>query len=76
MTKLPETNLLINLISIFNHIFEKHYFGSFFVFYTNYLVILGDKKIHTQKWCISEKIQTTQVRGYKRFFDSPSGGGF
>ena len=42
---------------ICNHFFDKTHFGAFSVFYTNYSLNLGDKKIQTQKWCIRDKFR-------------------
>ena len=53
---------------IFNHIIEKHHFGAFSVFHTNYSLILGDKKIQTQKWCIAEKLRPQKLEVTKGFF--------
>ena len=53
---------------IFNHIFEKYHFGAFSVFYTNYSLILGDKKIQTQKWCIREKFRHQKLGVTKGFY--------
>ena len=53
---------------IFNHIFEKHRFGAFSDFHTNYSVIHGDKKIQPQKWCIAEKFRPQKLGVTKGFF--------
>ena len=53
---------------IFYHIFQKYHFGAFSVFHTNYSVILGDKKIQTQKWCIAEKFRPQKLGVTKGFF--------
>ena len=53
---------------IFNHIFKKYHFGAFSVFYTNYSLILGDKKIQTQKWCIREKFRHQKLGVTKGFY--------
>ena len=55
--KLSKTNLRMTLGLIFNHLFWKHHFGAFSVFYTKYSSIFGDKKIQTQKWCIWKKFR-------------------
>ena len=52
----------------YNHIFKKYHFGLFPVFHTNYSVILGDKKIQTQKWCIAEKFGRQKLGRKKGFF--------
>ena len=66
--KLPKTNLWMTLGLIFNHIFKKYHFGAFSVFYTNYSLILGDKKIQTQKWCIREKFRHQKLGVTKGFY--------
>ena len=66
--KLPKTNIWMTLGLIFNHIFEKYHFGAFSVFYTNYSLILGDKKIQTQKWYIWEKFWHQKLGVTKGFF--------
>ena len=53
---------------IFNHFFDKTHFGAFSVFYTNYLLIFGDKKIQTQKWCIREKFRHQKLGVTKGFY--------
>ena len=53
---------------IFNHFFAKTHFGAFSVFHPKYAVIFEDKKIQTQKWCITEKSLTTEVRENKMLF--------
>ena len=53
---------------IFNQFFYKPYFEAFSVFYTKYSVILGDKKIQTQKWCIAEKFRPQKLKVTKGFF--------
>ena len=72
--KPPETNLWMTLGLIFNHFFDKTHFGAFSVFYTNYLLIFGDKKIQNQKWCIREKFRCQKIGVMKgcylvKFFD-------
>ena len=66
--KLSKTNLRMTLGLIFNHLFWKHHFGAFSVFYTKYSSIFGDKKIQTQKWCIVEKFRPQKVGVTKGFF--------
>ena len=66
--KLSKTNLRMTLGLIFNHLFWKHHFGAFSVFYTNYSSIFGDKKIQTQKWCIIEKFRPQKLGVTKGFF--------
>ena len=58
----------VNLFTLVNHIFKKYHFGAFSVFYTNYSLILGDKKIQTQKWCIREKFRHQKLGVTKGFF--------
>ena len=58
---------------IFNHFFYKTHFGAFSVFYTNYSLIFGDKKIQTQKWCIVEKFRPQNLGVTKGFFILKSG---
>ena len=71
--KLPKTNIW-NLGLIFNHFFEKHHFGAFSVFHTNYLVILGEKKIQIEICMLyHRKILTREVRSNKRFICTQSG---
>ena len=54
---------------IFNHFFDKPHFEAFSVFfYTKYSVILGGKKIQTQKWCIAEKFRPQKLGVTKGFF--------
>ena len=53
---------------IFNHFFDKTHFGAFSVFYTNYSLIFGDKKIQTQKWCIREKFWRQKLGVTKGFY--------
>ena len=53
---------------IYNHFFDKTHFGAFSVFHTKYLVILEDKKIQTQKWCIQEIFQHQKLGVTKGFF--------
>ena len=53
---------------IFNHFFAKTHFGAFSVFHTKYGVILEDKKIQTQKWCIREKFRHQKLGVMKGFF--------
>ena len=75
--KPPETNLWMTLGLIFNHFFDKTHFGAFSVFYTNYSLIFGDKKIQIQKWCIREKFRRQKLgvtKGFylvKFFYDAP-----
>ena len=66
--KLSKTNLRMTLGLIFNHLFWKHHFGAFSVFYTKYSSIFGDKKIQTQKWCIVEKFRPQKLGVTKGFF--------
>ena len=66
--KPPETNLWMTLGLIFNHFFDKTHFGAFSVFYTNYSLIFGDKKIQTQKWCIREKFRRQKLGVTKGFY--------
>ena len=66
--KLSKTNLRMTLGLIFNHLFWKHHFGAFSVFYTKYSSIFGDKKIQTQKWCIVEKFWPQKLGVTKGFF--------
>ena len=53
---------------IFNHFFPKTHFGAFSVFPAKYMVILEDKKIQTQKWCIREKFRHQKLGVTKGFF--------
>ena len=53
---------------IFNHLVDKTHFGAFFVFYTNYSLIFGDKKIKNQKWFMREKFQHQKLGVTKGFF--------
>ena len=66
--KLSKSNLRMTLGLIFNHLFWKHHFGAFSVFYTKYSSIFGDKKIQTQKWCIVEKFRPQKLGVTKGFF--------
>ena len=66
--KPSKTNLRMTLGLIFNHLFWKHHFGAFPVFYTKYSSIFGDKKIQTQKWCIVEKFRPQKLGVTKGFF--------
>ena len=66
--KPPETNLRMTLGLIFNHFFYKAHFGAFSVFYTNYSLIFGDKKIQIQKWCIREKFRCQKLGVTKGFY--------
>ena len=60
--------------NLVNHIFEKHHFGAFSVFHTNYLVILGEKKIQIEICMLyHRKILTREVRSNKRFIYTQSG---
>ena len=61
---------------IFNHIFEKHRFGAFSVFHTNYSVIHGRQKNPNSKMVHRRKISTIEVRGNRRFFYTQSVVGF
>ena len=53
---------------IFNHFFAKTHFGAFSVFHTKNRVILEDKKIQTQKWCILENFRHQKLGVTKGFF--------
>ena len=53
---------------IFNHFFDKTHFGEISVFHAKYMVILEDKKIQTQKWCIREKFRHQKLGVTKGFF--------
>jgi len=53
---------------IFNHFFDKTHFGAFSVFRAKYTVILEDKKIQTQKWCIREKFRHQKLGVTKGFY--------
>ena len=53
---------------IFNHVFAKTHFGAFPVFRAKYMVILEDKKIQTQKWCIREKFRHQKLGVTKGFY--------
>ena len=53
---------------IFNHFFDKTHFGAFSVFRSKYMVILEDKKIQTQNWCIREKFLHQKLGVTKGFF--------
>ena len=52
----------------FYSFFDKTHFGAFSVFYTNYSLIFGDKKIQIQKWCIQEKFRHQKLGVTKGFF--------
>ena len=51
----------------FNNFFDKIHFGEFSVFRAKYMVILEDKKIQTQKWCIREKFRHQKLGETKGF---------
>ena len=53
---------------IFNHFNDKTHFGAFSVFRTKYTVILEDKKIQTQNWCIGKKFRDQKLGVTKGFF--------
>ena len=48
----------------FDNFFDKPHFVPFPVFYTKYLVVLGDKKIQIQKWCTAEKFWLQKLGVY------------
>ena len=51
-----------------NNFFDKTQFGASSVFPAKYMVILEDKKIQTQKWCIQEKFRHQKLGVTKGFF--------
>ena len=53
---------------IFDHFFDKTHFGEYSVFRAKYMVILEDKKIQTQKWCIREKFRHQKLGVTKGFY--------
>ena len=53
---------------IFNNFFDKTHFGEISVFHAKHTVILEDKKIQTQKWCIREKFRRQKLGVMKGFY--------
>ena len=53
---------------IFDYFFDKTHFGEYSVFHAKYMVILEDKKIQTQKWCIREKFRRQKLGVTKGFY--------